>query len=69
MSILTAVWTKSRHLPSIPTRLWAQLKLGRSISDAAQGYADAVAIPHLITVGLEPQISAARERMRRSFDD
>jgi len=69
MSFLTAVWTKSRHLSSVPTRLWAQLKLGMSISDAAQGYADAVAIPYLITVGLETHISAARERMRRSFDD
>jgi hypothetical protein len=69
MSILTAVWVKSLHLPSIPTRLWPRLKLGRPIAKAVQSYADAVSIPYLITFGLEPHASATRERTRPPHDE
>jgi hypothetical protein len=69
MSILAAVSIKSLHLLGIPVRLWPRLKIGRSILGAAQGYADAVSIPYLITFGLEPHTSATREQVRHSFDD
>jgi hypothetical protein len=61
MSILAAVWTKTLHLPTISIRIWPRPKLGRPISDAAQAYADAVAIPYLITFGLMPHASAKGE--------
>jgi hypothetical protein len=65
--ILTAVWPKSLQL--LPFRVSkGKIQLGRRLSDAAQTYADIVAIPYLITFGLDADRPSIKHRARPRID-
>jgi|SoiMetStandDraft_2_1073263.scaffolds.fasta_scaffold1091775_1 hypothetical protein len=69
MTILEAVRLRTLRLPRIRIPKWPRLNPGRAIADAAQAYADAVAIPYRIAFGLEPHRTATSTQKRQTFDD
>jgi hypothetical protein len=66
--ILTAVWPKSLHLLPFRVPKGRKVHLGRRLSDAAQTYADIVAIPYLVTFGLNADRQSIKHRARPGID-
>ena len=69
MSFLEAVRIRALHLPRVRASGVMRVNPLEAIAKAVQSYAEAAAMPYLLTFGMEPRASSSKTRSRQAVDD